>query len=73
MWLKSQKYWLVLFSGLIIWLLFSCEKKPEMADEALLKQAREIHQRIFTVDTHCDTPGNMVRSDWDIGQRHEPG
>lgn len=73
MWLKSQKYWLVIFSGLIIWLLFSCEKKPEMADEALLKQAREIHQRIFTVDTHCDTPGNMVRSDWDIGQRHEPG
>lgn len=73
MWLKRSKSGVVLFCGLIILALFSCEKKPKMADQELVKQAREIHQKIFTVDTHCDTPGNMLRSNWDIGERHEPG
>jgi membrane dipeptidase len=41
-------------------------------DAALEAAARAIHVRILTVDTHCDTPGNMLRPGWDIGTRHEP-
>ena len=34
---------------------------------------RELHDKILTVDTHADTPSRMLREDWDIGERHEPG
>ncbi|MBM3285223.1 MAG: membrane dipeptidase, partial [Candidatus Aminicenantes bacterium] len=36
-------------------------------------RARALHERILTVDTHCDTPMRMVSGHWDIGERHEPG
>lgn len=52
-------------------LLSSCTAKRD--GEALEEKAREIHKRVLTVDTHSDTPSLMVRSDWDIGVRHEPG
>lgn len=52
-------------------LLTSCTAK--MDEEALEAQAREIHEKVLTVDTHSDTPSLMVRSGWDIGVRHEPG
>jgi membrane dipeptidase len=39
----------------------------------LERQARVIHDRILTVDTHCDAPSRMLSGDWDIGVRHEPG
>jgi membrane dipeptidase len=50
---------------------FSCA--PKQDEEALKANAREIHERVLTVDTHADTPMTMVRSEWDIGKRHEPG
>ncbi len=56
------------FSG--FWLA-SCA--PEKDGEALKAEAREIHHRILTVDTHSDTPSLMLRRGWDIGERHEPG
>lgn len=48
----------------------SCAEKKE---ERLMAKAKEIHTKILTVDTHCDTPGYMVNGDWDIGERHMPG
>ena len=36
-------------------------------------RAREIHARVLTVDTHCDTAFNLLRKDWKIGDRHESG
>jgi membrane dipeptidase len=36
----------------------------------LEEQARDIHARILTVDTHVDTPFNLLREDWKIGERH---
>jgi membrane dipeptidase len=46
----------------------------QTSDEAALEaKARDIHTRILSVDTHCDTPGRMTRPGWDVGQRHEPG
>jgi len=37
---------------------------------SLEEQARDIHARILTVDTHVDTPFNLLREDWKIGNRH---
>lgn len=51
--------------------LSSCAPKQEEGD--LVAESRKIHDRVLTVDTHCDTPMRMVGSDWDIGERHEPG
>ncbi len=53
-----------------LWLT-SCA--PEKDEEALKAEAREIHDRVLTVDTHSDTPSLMLRREWDIGERHEPG
>lgn len=52
-------------------MLASCA--PKQDEEALKAEAREIHDGVLTVDTHADTPMIMVRSNWDIGERHEPG
>jgi membrane dipeptidase len=46
---------------------------PEKDEEALKAEAREIHDKVLTVDTHSDTPSLMLRREWDIGERHEPG
>ena len=35
-------------------------------------KARELHRKILTVDTHCDTAFGLLRKDWDIGERHDP-
>ncbi|MCX6558945.1 MAG: dipeptidase [Candidatus Aminicenantes bacterium] len=54
--------------------LAACVAAPvKMDDVSLEAKARAIHARILSVDTHCDTPMNMLRGNWDIGQRHEPG
>jgi membrane dipeptidase len=54
--------------------LAACVSAPVKMDDASLEaKARAIHARILSVDTHCDTPMNMLRGNWDIGQRHEPG
>ncbi|MBN2246087.1 MAG: dipeptidase [Candidatus Aminicenantes bacterium] len=37
------------------------------------EESRAVHDRVLTVDTHCDTPMRMVRGDWNIAERHEPG
>lgn len=37
---------------------------------SLEERARDIHARILTVDTHVDTPFNLLREDWKIGDRH---
>ncbi len=66
---KSGIKWMaVLFVGLF---LISCS--PEDKEDALIARAGEIHERVLTVDTHADTPSRMLREDWDIADRHEPG
>ncbi|MCX6565989.1 MAG: dipeptidase [Candidatus Aminicenantes bacterium] len=46
---------------------------PVPDDPSLEAKAKDIHTRILSVDTHCDTPGNLLDPKWDIGVRHEPG
>ncbi|MFZ2338875.1 MAG: dipeptidase [Bacteroidales bacterium] len=39
----------------------------------LVSLADQIHAKTLTVDTHCDTPMNIARSDFDLGIRHTEG
>lgn len=43
------------------------------AQEDLKAKAKLIHEHALTLDTHCDTPLNLSRDNWDVGQRHQPG
>jgi membrane dipeptidase len=36
------------------------------------KKVRKIHDRILTVDTHCDTPMAILDDNFDIGKRNNP-
>ena len=36
------------------------------------KRAKEIHENALTVDTHCDTPMNLLSDNFDIGIRNTP-
>lgn len=47
--------------------------RPNLSDSDLSARARAIHDRILTVDTHCDTAMRLLSGNWDIGIRHEPG
>ncbi|HOD33156.1 MAG TPA: membrane dipeptidase, partial [Holophaga sp.] len=42
------------------------------ASAEIRSKALAIHHRLFTLDTHCDTPMRMSDR-WDVGVRHEPG
>jgi len=55
--------------SLILLMMTACGNE----EERLAKRAEKIHMNILTVDTHCDTPMNMVRSDFDLGERHDEG
>jgi membrane dipeptidase len=46
----------------------SVRQQPKTVEE----RARELHARILTVDTHCDTAFSLLRTDWKIGDRHDP-
>lgn len=38
--------------------------------ETLVQKAARIHNAVFTIDTHCDTPLNIFRSDFNLAVRH---
>jgi membrane dipeptidase len=60
----------VLFFSLMALLLAAgCGNK----EDQLIKSANKIHASVLTVDTHCDTPMDFVRSDFDLGVKHEDG
>lgn len=45
-------------------------KKPALTVE---EKALELHSRMLSVDTHCDTAFSLLREDWKIGDRHDAG
>ncbi len=55
--------------SLIILIFSGCSNN----DERLVKRAEKIHEAVLTVDTHCDTPMDFSRSDFDLGKRHDDG
>jgi membrane dipeptidase len=42
------------------------------ADAPVPAEARALHERIITLDSHLDTPAQFDDPNWDILQRHEP-
>ncbi len=53
---------------LLVWALFStfaCNRK------SAFENASEIHADLFTVDSHVDTPLRLLRSDYNLAQRHD--
>ena len=43
------------------------------SEKQLIRKAEKIHKSILTIDTHCDTPINLMRSDFDPGKRNDLG
>ncbi len=64
---RASRIFTAAFVGLgLLWA--GCRPAPRSVEE----RARDLHRRILTVDTHCDTPFNLMRTDWKIGDRHDP-
>jgi membrane dipeptidase len=59
----------IFFTSVVILILAGCGN----TEEQLIKKADKIHASILTVDTHCDTPMDFSRSDFDLGQKHQDG
>ena len=68
---KRLHFSVMIFAVATALVLLSCQ--PKLADESLAVIARRIHDRVLTVDTHCDTASRLPGGTWDIGVRHEPG
>jgi membrane dipeptidase len=59
----------LLVLSLTFFLISGCSN----TEQKLVKEANRIHRNYLTVDTHCDTPMNLINSDFDLGVRHENG
>jgi membrane dipeptidase len=69
--MKNPRAVTLLAVGLAITLALSgctVRQKPQNVEQ----KARELHKTMLTVDTHCDTAMSLLRSDWKIGDRHDP-
>jgi membrane dipeptidase len=68
-WMKK----IMLVSKILI-LVASCfwflRCQVKLDEKNVSAKAREIHSRMLTLDTHCDTASNLLRKGWDIGERH---
>jgi len=71
--MSRKKIHLSVLFCLTVFMLFLASCRPELAEEDLAIKARRIHDRVLTVDTHCDTASRLPGGSWDIGVRHEPG
>ena len=59
-----------ILSGLLFIAIFlSCQNLSE--EEKILKSALCIHQKVFTVDSHTDTPMWFVRGEFDLSEKHD--
>ena len=59
-------------NNILIFLCFSLSSCGN-TENNLSKKADRIHRKILTVDMHCDTPLNLVGSDFDPGKRNNEG
>ena len=74
--IKSLNFGFIL--SVCIFLLSGCDQENKTieasieTEEALIKRALEIHDRVLTVDTHADTPLRMIQPGFDMSERHDP-
>ena len=57
---------------LAIWILASCSNRTGGEKEAV-RRVSDIHDRVLTIDTHCDTPMMILRGDYDMSRHHGLG
>ncbi|MCJ7587446.1 MAG: dipeptidase [Candidatus Aminicenantes bacterium] len=60
------------FSGLVLLGLVTIGCRVSQSPEDVAARAPRLHDRILSIDTHCDTPFYIMRTDWKIGDRHDP-
>jgi membrane dipeptidase len=70
--MKREKF-VIMFSLLLACGVLFCSCGTKRESEAFKLKARAIHDKALTVDTHIDTPMHMLRGDWKVGERHDPG
>lgn len=66
--MKSLRLIFIAIFFLTGFLMNNCQT-PE---NRLAKKVEKIHDQVLTVDTHCDTPMWLLRSDFDMGKRNDP-
>jgi membrane dipeptidase len=59
----------IILIGFVTLLAAACQN----GEEQLIRKADKIHASFLTVDTHCDTPLDFYRQDFDLGVRHDEG
>lgn len=52
-------------------ILLGLPGKATEKDQRLWKKALRIHERVLTIDTHCDTPMEMLKPGFNLGEQHE--
>jgi membrane dipeptidase len=61
------------FVGAVLVLLaFAAACAVAQTPPTVEERARELHARILTVDTHCDTAMRLLSPNWKVGDRHDP-
>src|SRR4051794_32635662 len=61
-----------MFRSLTLTVLFAATLQAETEAELVIRAAA-LHARIFTIDTHVDTPTlSLARTNWSIADRHDP-
>jgi len=61
--MKTISYLLTLV--LVIFFFQSCQEGSNIEEKT-----ERIHDQVLTIDTHTDSPLNLMRSDFDLGERH---
>jgi membrane dipeptidase len=61
----------VIAASLVLAAALAC-CRAGLAPTSVADQARALHAKILTVDTHCDTAMGLLRPNWKIGDRHDP-
>lgn len=52
-------------------LFFSMAHGRTINKETIDEKAKRIHNAVLTIDTHSDTPLNLIRENFDLAQRHD--
>ena len=64
---RGMGVWRALLGAVCAW---ACVSLPAQA-AAVSEAAQALHQRLLVLDSHMDTPRQLVRPGWDILQRHD--
>jgi membrane dipeptidase len=71
--MKSQISGITILMLLVISMSMSYSSSGQSVQNPSSQELRTIHEKALTVDTHCDTPMNIVEDGFDIGKRNSSG